>query len=396
MAAPADLCVAWDRSPPAQRKALLELQQLGFASVAWTYEVNGRLGASHACQIPRPRHDAAPAASSSFTRPVRQHTRLTVHVEDQLHVSSMLTSRSVLLSYDLVAVVPHSELAFEKVTSLPLAELVDVVSLPAGQRAAFPLKAASVRRAVRLGLHFELGYSAALRDGVSRRHFVSNLQGLLPLLPRQKQMVQGLLLSSGADEPRLLHGSWVGKGCVPPARPEVTAPRPPAWCLRGLGAPAHAGAPPPPRGGSARGLRSSAFASAPQSRRVPRPSHHHPRRAPQEVANLATLFGCHPTAAAQAVGANAHAALRRASRLRAPAPLAPPPASGLTALDPEASRDFGSFAALEVVVPQGGAPAAVGGGAKEVAEEEKGAGAGAGGCAAEGRPAAGSKKRRKR
>ena len=47
MAAPADLCVAWDRSAAAQRKALLELQQLGYASVAWTYEGNGRLGASH-------------------------------------------------------------------------------------------------------------------------------------------------------------------------------------------------------------------------------------------------------------------------------------------------------------------------------------------------------------
>ena len=110
-----------------QRRALLALQQMGFAAVAWTYEVNGRLGASHSCQITRPRQEACSApSSSSFTRPVRQHTRLTVHVEDQLHLSAMLTSRSVLLSYDLVAVVPHSELAFEKA----MADVEAVVKKP--------------------------------------------------------------------------------------------------------------------------------------------------------------------------------------------------------------------------------------------------------------------------
>ena len=310
-----DLCVAWDRSEATQRRALLALQQMGFAAVAWAYEVNGRLGASHSCQITRPRQEACSApSSSSFTRPVRQHTRLTVHVEDQLHLSAMLTSRSVLLSYDLVAVVPHSELAFEKCTSPPLSELIDIISLPAGQRAAFPLKGASVRRAVRAGLHFELGYAAALRDGGSRRHYVANLQALLQLLPRRRQLVQGLLLSSGADEARLL-------------------------------------------------------------------------RSPHDVANLATLFGCHPTAAAQAVAANAQAVLRRAGRLRAHDPLAPPHASGLFDLEPDsASSSFGTFAPLE-------APGAAVGLAGAAAEA-----AGAGGDATEppSRQAAGSKKRRKR
>jgi ribonuclease P/MRP protein subunit RPP1 len=311
-----DLCVAWDRSEATQRRALLALQQMGFAAVAWAYEVNGRLGTSHSCQITRPRQEACSApSSSSFTRPVRQHTRLTVHVEDQLHLSAMLTSRSVLLSYDLVAVVPHSELAFEKCTSPPLSELIDIISLPAGQRAAFPLKGASVRRAVRAGLHFELGYAAALRDGGSRRHYVANLQALMQLLPRQRQLVQGLLLSSGADEARLL-------------------------------------------------------------------------RSPHDVANLATLFGCHPTAAAQAVAANAQAVLRRAGRLRAHDPLAPPPASGLFDLEPDsASSSFGTFAALEA--PGGGAAVGLAGAAAEAA--------GAGGDATEPpRQAAGSKKRRKK
>ena len=309
-----DLCGAWDRSEATQRCALQALQQLGFATVAWTYEVNGRLGASHTCQITRPRQEVCSApSSSSFTRPVRQHTRLTVHVEDQLHLSAMLTSRSVLLSYDLVAVVAHSELAFEKCTSPPLSDLVDIISLPAGQRAAFPLKGASVRRAVRAGIHFELCYAAALRDGVSRRHFVANLQALLELLPRQRQPVQGLLLSSGADEARLL-------------------------------------------------------------------------RSPHDVANLAALFGCHPTAATQAVTGNAQAVLRRACRLRAHSPLAPPPARGLFDLDPD-TASFGTYTALESAE----APGTAAGGGASVAGAT-----GAAGGAPEPMLAAGSKKRRKK
>lgn len=284
----ADLCLPWDRSDESMRRSLANLAELGYAAAAWSYEVTGRLGTSHACQIVRPRlsEPASSAASSSFTRCVRQHTRLTVHLDELLHVQAMLTSRSVLLSYDVVAVVPHSELALERATTLPLSELVDVISLPAGQRPAFPLKSAAVRRAVKAGIHFELCYSAALRDAVSRRFFVANLQALLQALPRKRHLVQGLLLSSGADEVRLL-------------------------------------------------------------------------RSPNDLANLATLFGCHPAAAAQATAANAHAVLRRAARLRAPAPLASPPATGLVTLDP-AGEGFGSFTRVSGSVEEEGlGPAAV-------------------------------------
>jgi len=303
----ADLNLPWDRSDESMRRTLAELAELGYAAAAWSYEVTGRLGASHACQIARPRlpgAQASSAASSSFTRGVRQHTRLTVHLDELLHVQAMLTSRSVLLSYDVVAVVPHSELALERATSLPLSELVDVISLPGGQRPAFPLKSAAVRRAVKAGIHFELCYSAALRDAVSRRFFVANLQALLQALPRRRQMVQGLLLSSGADEVRLL-------------------------------------------------------------------------RSPHDLANLATLFGCHPAAAAQATAANAHAVLRRAARLRAPPPLAPPPASGLVALDP-AGEGFGSFTRVSGSLEDEGlgpaAPAAPAAEAVEAASEGGGGG----------------------
>ena len=78
-------------------------------------------------------------------------------------------------------------------------------------------------------------------------------------------------------------------------------------------------------------------------------------------------------AGAQAVGANAQAALRRASHLRGHSPLAPPPACGLFDLDPQAAS-FGAYAALEA------------GGFAEVPSEAEGS---------EATPAE-SKKRRKR
>ena len=59
-------------------------------------------------------------------------------------------------------------------------------------------------------------------------------------------------------------------------------------------------------------------------------------RSPADVANLVTLFGCHPTAARQAVSDAGQRVLRRAAARRRPPPLAPPPPAGLFELEGEA------------------------------------------------------------
>ena len=71
----------------------------------------------------------------------------------------------VLASYDVVGVVPHTEAALERCLARPAVDHIDVIVLPSSSRAAFPLKAALAKRAVRGGIHFELSYSAALCDG---------------------------------------------------------------------------------------------------------------------------------------------------------------------------------------------------------------------------------------
>ena len=79
--------LAWPSDPTEARRALSTLQRLGYAAVCWSHEVAERLGPAHACPItPLPEPGDGGAADSSFTRRVRQHTRLTLHVEETAHL----------------------------------------------------------------------------------------------------------------------------------------------------------------------------------------------------------------------------------------------------------------------------------------------------------------------
>ena len=122
--------------------------------------------------------------------------RMTVHVEEEVHVASIHASREVLQKYDLVAVVPHSLAALEKCLQPPAVEHIDIISLPSAQRWPYTLKPILVQKAVKLGLHFELCYSAALRDGLSRRYLVSNLQTLLTLIRSKSTKMLIMVIAS--------------------------------------------------------------------------------------------------------------------------------------------------------------------------------------------------------
>ena len=191
----AELCVPMPSAVEAARM-LKQLQKYGYTSVCWCSEITGRLDDNHKMK--------APPVESSVTsggRPIKQLMRMDVHVEEDQHVATIHNSREVLRRYDVVAIVPHSELALEKCLKSPTVEHIDVISLPSNHRWPFTLKQTLVQRALKAGLHFELSYSAALKDSLSRRHLVSNLQTLTELLlPKQRRSAKGLLISSGADE----------------------------------------------------------------------------------------------------------------------------------------------------------------------------------------------------
>lgn len=188
-------CTAPASSKEAERMLAL-LEKYGYRSVCWCKESSTRLDNNT--------HRVRTVPPSGENLQVTQLMRMNMHVEEETHVASIHASRDVLNQYDVVAVIPHSEAALEKCLQSPAVEHIDIISLPSGQRWPFPLKSAVVRKAIQSGLHFELCYSAALRDGLSRRYLVSNLQALIELLlPEQRRSAKGLLISSGADECRL-------------------------------------------------------------------------------------------------------------------------------------------------------------------------------------------------
>jgi ribonuclease P/MRP protein subunit RPP1 len=180
------------------------LQDMGYAAVCWTTEASGAVPAKP-LKVITGMASAAEGARSSFTRPVHECSRLTLSLEEESHAFALTGAREALRAYDVVAIAPASELILERVLQSPVIDAIDIVCFPSAHRPPFNLRPALARRVLGAGMFFELCYSAALRDSSSRRHFVGNLQALLEALPKgSKRGTTGFLLSSGADEARLL------------------------------------------------------------------------------------------------------------------------------------------------------------------------------------------------
>ena len=261
--------------PAARQHTLATLRRLGYSSMCWCSEITGRLADARAPTRAEAGGGPSSSADSSFTRPLCELQRISVHVEDEAHVASIHACRDLLRQFDLVAVVPHTEAALDRCLAPPAVEHIDLIVLPGGSRPAFTLKATAVQRALRAGLRFELCYAAALGDGVSRRHFVSNLQAAVDLmLPAQRRSCEGLVVSSGADDARLLRSPHdvinllTLFGCDPNAAPHAVGRNAQAALERAARRKVPAPlAPPAPRGmfvgpeGAAGGGRGGASAS---------------------------------------------------------------------------------------------------------------------------------------
>lgn len=185
--------------------SLRSLEDLGYSVVCWSSEATGAVPPKPPALVPSPALPASSSSSSSFTRPLQQCTRLTLSLEEESHAFALTGAREALRAYDVVAVAPATEPILERVLQSPACEAIDIICFPAGQRPPFNLRPAMARRLLGAGLHVELCYSAALRDSSARRHFICNLQAMLEALPKGgKRKISGLIISSGADEPRLL------------------------------------------------------------------------------------------------------------------------------------------------------------------------------------------------
>ncbi|KAJ1631617.1 RNase P subunit p30-domain-containing protein [Pavlovales sp. CCMP2436] len=194
-----DLDLQCASKPDVQAQLRETARSLGYETVAWAREVNGRLGKQHACQPPPAAASAgAPVAQKLALHggppAVRQLTRITLVVERTEQLQDINEANPVLAGYDLVAVVPHSEDVLARCCQPPVSNAIDLISLPMEHRLAYALNPAMLRKAARAGVHFEIRYSHALRDSNTRRHLIANALGLVRAAP-----AYSLVITSGAE-----------------------------------------------------------------------------------------------------------------------------------------------------------------------------------------------------
>ncbi|XP_042454332.1 uncharacterized protein LOC122038595 [Zingiber officinale] len=189
----------------ARLKAVVRAMELGYVAVAYDRPFRGVLSDALRCNISPFSLDsllkAAPvlASSAAFHRDLlgaprsstfRQYTRLTILVAGAAAVVS-LNGNALLRTYDLVAVRPLDQEAFDKACE---SSMVDIIALDFSQKLPFRLKIPSIKLAIQRGLYFEITYSHLIADSHVRRKILSDVK-LLSDWSRGKN----LLISSAAS-----------------------------------------------------------------------------------------------------------------------------------------------------------------------------------------------------
>ncbi|KAK9370656.1 RNase P subunit p30-domain-containing protein [Lipomyces kononenkoae] len=192
-----DLCVSWPKAVttssaveytrstgpiPDLFRTVAMLQALGYTTIAYDYEVSGKIGSNITSPI---QADVFSASLSNMTF----LSRITVILEDaaQSQVLPSLTSK-----FDILAVRPTTEkLLLAACTSLD----IDLISLDLSQRLPFYLRHRTLGAAVARGIKFEICYSPSTRQGDNnvRRNLISNAAALF-----RATRGKGIIISSAA------------------------------------------------------------------------------------------------------------------------------------------------------------------------------------------------------
>lgn len=181
---------------------LQTLANLGFNIAVLNRTATSRLTESDRCSLKsiRAEHgstsglvlESCTSKMARRTRCCNVLSRITITIEDLVQAQSLSANRSLLDTYDLVAVTPTTERTFQQAC---LSLSVDIIALDLSKKLAFKLKPAWLHVAVKRGVVFEVTYAPALREPSARRHVFSNAMGLVRQL-RGK----GVILSSGSRD----------------------------------------------------------------------------------------------------------------------------------------------------------------------------------------------------
>ncbi|XP_010321713.1 uncharacterized protein [Solanum lycopersicum] len=196
-------------------KLIIKAMELGYTGIAYNRTFRGVMSESDRCCIPLfPLSSVlklAPSLSSAVkfhrellnvpvSAPFRQYTRLTVLVDSSSQASALNSGNPILKSYDIVAVRPLNQQAFEQACQV---SEVDIIAIDFSDKLPFRLKQSMVKAAIQRGVYFEITYSSLILDAQMRRQTISNAK-LLVDWTRGKN----LLFSSAAPSVTELRGPY--------------------------------------------------------------------------------------------------------------------------------------------------------------------------------------------
>ncbi|XP_047327996.1 protein GAMETOPHYTE DEFECTIVE 1-like [Impatiens glandulifera] len=196
-------------------KLLVKAIELGYGGLAYNRVLKGVMSDLDRCSIPLFPFSSltkiSPSISSSvklhrqvlglpLSAPFRQFTRLTVIVESSSQALSLNSGNPILKSYDIVAVRPMNQSAFEQACQT---SEVDMISIHFSDKMPFRLKHPMVKAAIQRGVYFEITYSGLITDAQTRRQLISNAK-LLVDWTRGKN----LIISSAAPSVSEMRGPY--------------------------------------------------------------------------------------------------------------------------------------------------------------------------------------------
>ncbi|XP_068644292.1 protein GAMETOPHYTE DEFECTIVE 1-like isoform X2 [Aristolochia californica] len=175
----------------ARLKVVVKAMELGYSGVACNVSIRGVMSDSDRCTIhPFPLSSIlklAPSLSASvkFHRkllgvapntPFRQYNRLTVTVDNIIHAAALNSGNPVLKTYDLVAVMPLNQAAFDQACKV---SEVDLITIDFSHKVPFRLKLPMINAAIKRGINFEITYSHLISDVQVRRQMLSGAKMLV-------------------------------------------------------------------------------------------------------------------------------------------------------------------------------------------------------------------------
>uniref|UniRef100_A0AAR2KZM6 Ribonuclease P protein subunit p30 n=1 Tax=Pygocentrus nattereri TaxID=42514 RepID=A0AAR2KZM6_PYGNA len=146
---------------------------LGYSTVAINYVVEGQQKKQ---LIPKPQPVAElfekfPIVQGK-SRPIKVLNRLTVVVTDASH----FRLANAYKDFDILAVFPKTEKLFHAAC---MTYDVDIICIAATEKQPFHCKRSPVNGAIERGVHFEISYTAAIRDSTMKKYTIANAINLM-------------------------------------------------------------------------------------------------------------------------------------------------------------------------------------------------------------------------